>query len=227
MSERELWQEVLLRQIADARLDASYWPVPASAHDETAEARRYLTRPSKDLAHVCALAGVDMEALVYRMRKRVASVPPLEPARVKHPRVRDLVIEHDGRSLSVDQWEKITGIPARIIRERLRRDWTTADALTVPVGGMRCIMQPAKPAKPPKPQSPPKPVQAKEPAKPPRLTPTISYQGETLTYRQWGERTGIAWFTIRERVGKGWPVEEVLRPGDLRGAHMRAQVDLS
>lgn len=194
MSERELWQEVLLRQIADARLDASYWPVPASAHDETAEARRYLTRPSKDLAHVCSLAGVDMEALVDRMRKRVASVPPLEPARVKHPRVRDLMIEHDGRSLSVDQWEKITCIPARIIRERLRRDWTPADALTVPVGGMRCAAQAA---------------------------PTITYQGETLTYRQWGERTGIAWFTIRERVSKGWPTEEVLRPGDLRGAHMR------
>lgn len=194
MSERELWQEVLLRQIADARLDASYWPVPVSAHDETAEARRYLTRPSKDLAHVCSLAGVDMEALIDRLRKRVASVPPLEPARVKSPRVRDLVIEHDGRSLSVDQWEKITGIAARIIRERLRRDWTPADALTVPAGGTRRATQPAQ---------------------------TITYQGETLTYRQWGERTGIAWFTIRERVGKGWPVEDVLRPGDNRGAHMK------
>lgn len=194
MSERELWQEVLLRQIADARLDASYWPVPATAHDETAEARRYLTRPSKDLSHVCSLAGVDMEALVDRMRRQVASVPPLEPARIVSRRVRGAALEHDGRSATPDQWEKITGIPARIIRERLRRDWTPADALTVPVGGMRYT------------------------------GPTFTYQGETLTYRQWGERTGIAWFTIRERVSKGWPVEEVLRPGDNRGAHMKANV---
>lgn len=197
MSETDLWQEVLLRTIADARLDASSWPVPESAYDETTGARRYLTRPSKDLAHVCALAGVDMEALVDRMQKRLAEAAPLEPVKEKGKRVRNLMIEHDGRTLTVVQWEKITGILARIIRDRLHKGWTPADALTVPVGGMRQATHPAL---------------------------TITYQGETLTYRQWAERTGLSWFTIRERVSKGWPVEEVLRPGDLRGAHMRVQV---
>ena len=68
--ERALWQEVLLRTIADARLDPSSWPVPASALDEAAEARRYLTTPSEDLAAVCSMAGVEMEVLVERMRGR-------------------------------------------------------------------------------------------------------------------------------------------------------------
>lgn len=78
--ERALWQEVLLRTIADARLDPSSWPIPASAYDETAEARRYLTTPSEDLAAVCCMAGVEMEALVERMRRRANDGAAKRPA---------------------------------------------------------------------------------------------------------------------------------------------------
>ena len=64
MSERDLWQEVLIRQIMDARLEPSCWPVPARYMEETAEARAYLTTPSEGLETVCSLAGMDMAALV-------------------------------------------------------------------------------------------------------------------------------------------------------------------
>lgn len=194
MPERELWQSVLLRAVEDALSEPPKGSANAKRRHEILDARTYLTRPSKDLSHVCSLAGVDMEALIDRMRKRIADLAPMEPVKAKPPRVRGIILEHDGRSTTIDQWEKITGISATIIRDRLRNGWTTADALTVPVGGMRYT------------------------------GPMITHDGETLTIHQWAERTGIAWFTIRDRVRKGWPVEEVLRPGDLRGAHMKVQV---
>ncbi|WP_444460011.1 hypothetical protein [Rhodobacter capsulatus] len=39
--------------------------------------------------------------------------------------------------------------------------------------------------------------------------------------RKLADRTGLSWFTIRERHKKGCPVDEVLRPDDLRGARMK------
>ncbi|WP_206613042.1 hypothetical protein, partial [Paenirhodobacter populi] len=47
------------------------------------------------------------------------------------------------------------------------------------------------------------------------------HAGETLTIRGWSERTGLSIPTIKERIRKGWPMEEVLHPVDRRGAHMK------
>lgn len=196
MPERDLWQAVLMAQIEDAVSPAHIGNSGGDKARRSAEARKYLTTPSKDLETVCSFAGVDMEALIDRMRRRIAELPPLEPAPTcgstpsaeRPKRVRGILIEHDGRSLSVMKWAEITGITESVIRARLRKGWTVADALTVPLNTPR--QNPAH---------------------------TITHAGETLTYRQWAERTGLSWFTIRERVNKGWLVEEVLRPGDLRG----------
>lgn len=130
MSERDLWQEVLLRQIADARLDPAFWPVPEGAQNETAEARCYLTTPSKDLDTVCALAGVEMNALIDRMRKQLANVPLVQAVPVERKGAR--LIEHNGQRHTAATWAKISAIPAYVIRARLRVGWSVADALTIP-----------------------------------------------------------------------------------------------
>lgn len=49
-------------------------PKPADKALIMREARDYLTRPSRDLAMVCTLAGVDMGAVIEAMRKQLARV---------------------------------------------------------------------------------------------------------------------------------------------------------
>jgi hypothetical protein len=45
------------------------------------EARDYITAPSEDLAMVCAMAGVNMDAVIERMRVHIAKsqVDPVSP----------------------------------------------------------------------------------------------------------------------------------------------------
>lgn len=72
--ERDLWQSVLLLAVEDA-LTGPKGP-KGSAEYRTLQwqrARDYVTRPSKDLAEVCGLAGVDMEAMIERMRVQIGS----------------------------------------------------------------------------------------------------------------------------------------------------------
>jgi hypothetical protein len=99
------WQEVLVRAIMDARLDPFDWPVPKSAYEDTADARAYLSAPSKDLAAVCAMAGMDMDALLDRMRKSLAEAPPLildaDTTGQKRRRTRGRKIEHAGWCLTL------------------------------------------------------------------------------------------------------------------------------
>ncbi|PJF10787.1 hypothetical protein [Pseudorhodobacter sp. MZDSW-24AT] len=129
MPERELWQEVLSRTIADARLDPSSWPIPESAYEETAEARKYLTTPSKDLATVCSLAGVESDALVERMQRRVAGVPILSDEGIQTRRKRGKTLTHEGKTVTVLAWSKITGLTPSTIYSRLRHGWPLEDVL--------------------------------------------------------------------------------------------------
>ena len=73
--ERNLWQEVLLHTINVARLKVPRRKLGENTLSEALDARRYLTTPSADLAMVCMFAGVDMDALVDRMRVQVAKAP--------------------------------------------------------------------------------------------------------------------------------------------------------
>ncbi|SEN53356.1 hypothetical protein SAMN04488103_105297 [Gemmobacter aquatilis] len=68
--EKNNWQEMLFRTITDARLKPSRHNVADDFVSEAMGAYRYLTTPSKDLAMLCALAGVDMGALVQKMQNR-------------------------------------------------------------------------------------------------------------------------------------------------------------
>lgn len=70
--ERALWQMVLHQAVHDALHGPKGIP-RMQFGQRWQEARDYITSPSEDLAMVCAMAGVDMEAVVERMRKQLAS----------------------------------------------------------------------------------------------------------------------------------------------------------
>lgn len=75
--ERNLWLEVLYRTVEDATKGPRHVPKPADKALIMREARDYLTRPSRDLAMICALAGVDMGAVVEAMREKIAEATPI------------------------------------------------------------------------------------------------------------------------------------------------------
>ncbi|KQB12761.1 hypothetical protein H9N28_09465 [Rhodobacter capsulatus] len=81
--ERNLWLEVLYRTVEDATKGPRHVPKPADKALIMREARDYLTRPSRDLAMVCALAGVDMGAVIARMRENLSKDLRSERPRAK------------------------------------------------------------------------------------------------------------------------------------------------
>lgn len=130
--ERDLWQSVLMQAITDARLEPSCWPVPVSAYEAAAEARTYLTTPSKDLSHVCSLAGMDVDALLERMQRKIAKVPPLCSPEPPQPRQkRGQTFTYAGKSLTVTEWANTTGLSQAAIYGRIKRGWTMGDVLKV------------------------------------------------------------------------------------------------
>lgn len=137
MSDVHLWQEVLLRAITDARLAPDAAAFSPRQVDEINEARAYLTMPSKDLAAVCAMAGVDMEAMIERMNRRIAEAGPLRTRTESKPdqqkkRNQNVLYEFEGRQLSVKQLSEISGVSAYLIYTRIRKGWSL-DAATNPI----------------------------------------------------------------------------------------------
>lgn len=99
MPDQDLWCAVLHQAIDDALKGVP--SVMAKNHASrvlmTMQAREYLTKPSKDLATVCAFAGVDMDAVIDRMLKQIAAAPTpeeligtyeLSPTHEKKPRAQ-------------------------------------------------------------------------------------------------------------------------------------------
>ncbi|WP_137111943.1 hypothetical protein [Rhodobacter sp. SY28-1] len=70
--ERALWQAVLLQAIEEALHGPKSVSTLHRAR-EWQEARDYITTPSEDLEMVCSLAGVEMEAVVERMKLETKS----------------------------------------------------------------------------------------------------------------------------------------------------------
>ena len=134
MSERELWQSVLLRAVEDAFSEPPKGSANAGRRHEILDARAYLTRPSKDLWHVCSLAGVDMEALTDRMRKRIADASQpntSEIANPDRPRISRLAkrYEFEGQRMTLKQLSEMSGVSAGLIGSRLRKKWPIEAAL--------------------------------------------------------------------------------------------------
>ena len=42
------------------------------------------------------------------------------------------------------------------------------------------------------------------------MAKSLTFQGETMCFAAWAERTGINWLTIYKRIKRGWSVEQSL-----------------
>ena len=124
VSETQLWLEVLHRAVLDARLEPESGAVSPSQAQEVRDARHYLTTRTKWLADVCAMAGVDIEALIDRMKRRVAAVgdqttmTKAEPHKARG-QVRSVLYEYEGQRLTVKQLSELTGVAKHLIYSRL------------------------------------------------------------------------------------------------------------
>ena len=125
MSEAQLWLEVLHRAVLDARLEPECPAMTPRQALEVKDARSYLTTRTKGLADVCAMAGVDMEALIDSMKLRVAAVGDQTTMKKAAPhkargQVRSVLYEHEGQRLTVKQLSELTGIAKHLIYSRLQ-----------------------------------------------------------------------------------------------------------
>lgn len=134
MSETQLWLEVLQRAVMDARLEPQSGAVSPRQAREVKDARSYLTTPSKDLAVVCAMAGVDMEWMIDCITLRIADAGDLITAKKAEPygahgRVRNVLYEFDGKHLTVKQLSALFGVAKHLIYTRLAKGWPIEGAL--------------------------------------------------------------------------------------------------
>jgi hypothetical protein len=151
----ELWQAVLVRTVADAVLGVANEASRAIRVRVCAEARNYLTKPSHDLAEVCALANMDMNSVIEQMRKQIAKVPSPEEL-ADSPRVRvatltkapansrcrvvpfkDREFTIHGEVKTASEWCKRTGISLKVARTRLNSAWGAEGAFFLTEGQAR------------------------------------------------------------------------------------------
>lgn len=139
MSERDLWSAVLLRAVEDALYAPNTGAGKVSRILDAAAARCYLTKPSKDLATICEIVGIDMNALIERMRQRIANAKPLPRVRKRKLTVKPKVKRHNGpititfadETLNIREWSERTGIKPATIRHRYRKGWSAENVLSI------------------------------------------------------------------------------------------------
>ncbi|RGP37699.1 hypothetical protein [Pseudotabrizicola alkalilacus] len=223
--EQDLWQSVLLVVVQEAlygglnngcRIEQEITTRRARACQS---ARDYLTTPSLDLSMVCAMAGLDMQAVIDNMTRQIAAAPsPEELAASDAPRVtrtkktrktepksrapRDRKRHtYDGESLTLKEWSVRTGLAEGTLRSRLFAHWPIERALTEPSG-----QQARRPRK-----EQPRPAKAGKPGI------TLTHAGETMTLKQWAARLGLSKPTINKRLRMGLPIDQVLSSQNMRG----------
>lgn len=215
--ERALWCEVLLRTVQDAVTGVAQVQNKTTRIRICEEARRYLTTPSADLAEVCALAGMDMQAVIDRMRKQIAAAPTPEelassrrqmsssfakpPAKPKEKRTRfrDQPFTIYGETRTASEWCILHGVSMRLVQNRLNNGWTPEDAFFLSVAeGKRQATNEARRVR----RS--EVVQAgaehRRTRTPPRPAQTYTYKGEARSLVEWSEITGIGKNTLYARI---------------------------
>lgn len=107
------------------------------------------------------------------------------------------LLEHRGRSQSVRDWARETGLSAWRIYARLRSGWPVEDALAV------------------------RPPRVKHRGR------LLTHRGLTLPLTAWAARVGLSPFTIRWRLRAGWSVAKALDTPLLpRGGNRRKEATL-
>lgn len=145
----ELWQAVLLRTVADAVLGVANESDRTTRVRVCEDARRYLTKPSRDLAEVCTMAGMEMQTVMERMRTQIANAPTPEEladnprqsvatftkaaAKLKQKRIpfTDRLYTINGETRTIAEWCERTGISLALAQSRLNSSWPPERALTL------------------------------------------------------------------------------------------------
>ena len=148
MSAQALWCEVLREALTDAVFG------PASIADGVStgigrlatwrEDRAFVLQPNRDFDAVCFLAGFDPDAVREAIAERCADHPITDKLRGNRPRTlapafapapkpkrQPKRFEHDGLSLTAEEWSARTGIAVDTIRHRIRAlGWSVSRAVT-------------------------------------------------------------------------------------------------
>ncbi|MCT4332622.1 hypothetical protein MU516_07045 [Paracoccus sp. YLB-12] len=215
---RALWQSVLLRTVEDALIGVAQ----ATSRDrrilECKHARAYLTKPSKDLSEVCALAGMDMQAVMERMRKQIAQAPTPEeladkpnvsrqsftkaPAKPKKVPFRDREFTIGDTTRTATEWCERTGISINTASRRIGKGWGAEPAFTMTDAEARAVRSEAARAAYQAVTNIANPQQADRQKHRKPGTPPMLYEcgGEILTLDQWADRTGINKTTLYARI---------------------------
>jgi hypothetical protein len=123
---QRLWRAVIKQALADATVD-----VKRISAVESAQARRWLTTPSKDLALVCEYADASMHKVIEYATKEIAEYHS-KPQRQRmasggrSPRK----FTHNGQSLTVKEWAHELGITVAAMHRRFSRGWPLERVLT-------------------------------------------------------------------------------------------------
>jgi hypothetical protein len=100
------------------------------------------------------------------------------------------MITFEGITQPIEEWALDYGIPAKLIKDRLKRGWTVERAITQP---MRLVK-----------------LSKRKPASQDRRARLYTHNGETLMVRQWAERAGVSPDTFRQRLVAGWTFAEAI-----------------
>jgi signal transduction histidine kinase len=141
---KPLWCAVIEQALIDATEPLSSRLI---VRLEQIRAREWLTKPNRDFEDVCAFAGIEPDKVraVATQRITEASKHDREQVTIQRParQPRNTLHHHDGRSLTIPQWEAETGISKAVIYDRLRRGWTLEQTITTPLGArIRAVTTP-------------------------------------------------------------------------------------
>lgn len=237
---RALWQAVLWQAVEDATMG-----VPgskATRHHrirETQEARDYLTRPSAGLAEVCNNAGLEMDAVICRMKAKLATARTAEEviddptlrvtgrmkAKASSPKPRPtpfhaMPVTIDGVTRTAAEWCAINGVKLWTATNRFHlKSWPLSDAVSIPASEgrrrsretMRQIQDVAYSEA--KRRRTNNAQTGHQRGSPPRM---LAHNGETRSLDDWSKITGLQKQTIRKRLKSGRTVSEALATGDYR-----------
>jgi hypothetical protein len=208
-----LYLAVIMQHIEDA---TSVIPVGmsnlkgASADLAREEARDWLLKPNAGFEEVCTLANVEPRDV------RNAATAKIEEFERQHPEVmRDAarrkeeertkhaakLYEIDGEQKTLTEWAAVAGVTVATLMKRMYRK-PLAEAVAM-----------SNQADPLEPQGDIGYTKLKNGGP---IAKTLTHAGETLTVKQWSERTGIGIATIGYRLRKGWTVEQALTGAPAR-----------
>jgi hypothetical protein len=103
-------------------------------------------------------------------------------------------LTYDNITQPIEEWALDYGIPAHLIRNRLRKGWSVERAITEP---MRT--------------TPGERLKENEAPEQPKPCALYTYNGRTLTPREWAEETGLKIEVIYNRAKRGMPLDAPCR----------------